>query len=277
MTLPGVRAPGHLELEVFPPMRTLSSLVILLVFTAATSLAQENIRTISQILELDPDEEIEIVTYKGTITVSPWDRPDVQLDVSIEAEDVDGLIMLPHVEIEVKRTARGLYVETDYRAAIRELRRLFENVGAQRLPLVHYVIQIPRTAGLKIDDHMSSITLSDVQSSVDLFTYKGVVEVMNFGGALKLDTFRGIARVSFGNLSRDSSVDTHEGTIFVRLPRNTSFNLDIDLGDPEAVFAADTSFVSIGGVTRAYHGSFNGGGPRLNMITHRGSLQLSSN
>ena len=253
-------------------------LTFLLLGWTATALAQNQIRTVNHTFDLDPDATVLIETYKGSITVTPWERPEVEVEIRIEAEDLDGIVMLPHVEIHTEQDENGLHFETDYRKAQAELLRIFSDAELPRLPLVHYTLRMPRTALLQIEDYMSQINVTDLQSPMEVFTYKGIVDLVNVGGALKLDTVIGTARVAFSYLTRDSSIDTHEGNIAIRLPHDAAFDLDVALGQPSAIFSPDTTFSTLRAIDRHqnYSGPINGGGPRLNLATERGSFMLGT-
>ena len=101
-----------------------------------------------------------------------------------------------------------------------------------------------------------------------------------------LDTFMGKAEVAFSNLARDCTLQSHEGDIAIRLPASTGFDLDVDLEAAAAIFAYEApprtpsreGNVSPVQVIRrqSYRGTINGGGAKLNLVTHSGSLRLSS-
>ncbi len=257
-------------------MRILSLIFAVLLLLSSSASAQDRTRTLSKVFELNADATVEVITYKGLVSVVAWDEPQVAVEIEFVAEDLDGIIMLPHMDVEIRSDEKGLRMETDYRKALRELQRLFQNAGAQRLPLVNYTVKMPRTATLKVDDHMSTIRVTDLQSVMDIFTYKGVIELNNVGGSLKIDTFSGKARIALHNLTRDSSFDTHEGSIAIRLPRDAGFDLNVDMAEAGAMFAADSTLSSLGRVRDNYHGIVNGGGPLLSLVTHRGSFMLST-
>ena len=257
-------------------MRTLSALFCMLLLGSAPMQAQDHIRTISEQYAFDPGGIISLTTYKGSIHVTTWDRSEVQIDVQVEAEDLDGVLMLPYVDIQMEGSTTNLIIETDYRRALYKIRDLFEDLERPRLPLVHYTLHIPSTAELTIEDYMSNTTVMNVRADLEVYTYKGDIDVQNFGGGLTLNTTRGNARVAFVTLTRDSILDTYEGDIAILVPFDAGFNLDVNLGAQHARFAPDSSFTNLRRDEEVYTGSINGGGPRLNLVTHHGSLQLGA-
>ena len=67
--------------------RVLPLVLGLIVLALAPVQAQHLVRTHHHVYAFDPEGEIDITTYKGSIAVAPWDHPKVQIDVRIVAED----------------------------------------------------------------------------------------------------------------------------------------------------------------------------------------------
>ena len=267
--------------------RVLRALLVCVLLAGAPVQAQNMVRTLNHVYAFDQEGEIDLTTYKGNVTIILWDEPKVQIDVQIEAEDFDGVLMLEDIVIRIAGSEQSLKIETDYRKALREIYKLFDYSTSPRLPPVHYVIQMPRTARLKIDDYMSVTTIADFQADLDVYTYKGEVALTNFGGTLTLDTFMGEAQVAFSALARDSKIECHEGRLAVALPDGAGFDLNVDLGTAQAVFASEAGFAgldlpdgtngssTLSGKKKTYRASINGGGPRLSLATHSGAVRLS--
>ena len=267
-------------------MRVLPLVLGLFVLALAPVQAQHLVRTHSHVYAFDPEGEIDLTTYKGSIAVAPWDHPKVQIDVRIVAEDYDGVLMLEDIVIRIEGSEQSLTIETDYRKALQGIYKLFDYSTSPRLPPVHYVIRMPRTARLKIDDYMSVTTITDFQADLDFYTYKGKVTLTHFGGTLRLDTFMGKAQVALSTLARDCRIESHEGEVAVSLPDGLGVDLDVDLGTSQAVFAYEASLAGLDGGAKGSHAllrkkmtyqtSINGGGARLSLATHSGSLRLSN-
>ena len=268
--------------------RVLSAALGLLLIALAPVQAQNLVRTLNHVYAFDLEGEIDLITYKGNITIVLWDQPKVQIDVQIQAEDYVGVLMLEDINIRIAGSEQSLKIETDYHQALREIYKLFDYSISPRLPPVHYAIKMPRTAHLKIDDYMSVTTITDFQADLDFYTYKGEVVMTNFGGTLRLDTFMGKAQVAFSPLARDSRIESHQGQVVVTLPDGVGFDLDVDLGTPQAIFASEASFTGLdppdgakgslllAGKKTTYRASINGGGARLSLTTHSGLIRLSN-
>ncbi len=264
----------------------IAGLVLCLMMPATTTWAQAHVRTFSKMYSFDPDGVIDLSAYKGSIAIVPWDQAQVQIDVRIVAEDMAGAMMLWDVKVRIFGSLLDLTIETDYRKALKKIEDLAEASVYPRLPRVHYVIKMPSTARLKVEDYMSDTTINGFHASLEYYTYKGTLEVTNFRGAMAFDTFMGKARVALGAHVGDCSLQTHQGIVDVELPDGLGLNFDISLGTPQAVFADEGEVVELrpqkrtrpanGGAKpdQAYQATLNGGGALLTLATHSGALRL---
>ena len=257
--------------------------MLCLMVPVVTAGAQAHVRSFTKAYSFDPDGVINLLAYKGSIDIIPWDQPQVQIDVRIVADDMAGAIMLWDVKVRIAGSLLDLEIETDYREALRKIEDLAEASIYPRLPRVHYVIKMPSTVRLKVEDYMSDTTIRGFHAPLEYYTYKGTLEMTNFRGSLDLDMFMGKAQVALGTHVGDCRIETHQGAVAVDLPEGLGVDLDVNLGTPQAVFANENDDVAFqqGRGTRgdakpdqAYQGILNGGGARLSLVTHSGSLRL---
>ncbi len=263
------------------------SLIALLLIPANASLAQDV--KISDSVALPQDGRVVIDTYKGSIDVTTWDRAEVSIDVVIEADGDRDLVEL--TEVHIDKSGKTLRIETDYKKAKNARKKgLFGNYSVS-LPLVHYTIRMPRTADLSIEDYKSDISIADINADLDLETYKGEARVDRVEGALRIDTYKGEVFVSelIGTLHADtykgkiearfldfagnSMVDTYRGEVDLIFPREAGFDLNADLGRRGDI-DANFSLASLKQDKNRYRGEVMGGGPRLNVETYSGTINL---
>ncbi len=275
-------------------MRTLTLLLCLLVggwLVARPAQAQEE-KTLSFSESLDDDGTLIVETHKGSVTVTVWDRDEVEVEVRIVADGNDKLV--EGTDVIVHHTGRTLHFETDYDVDAwddfrkRGILGVFSEGFSS--PFVHYEIRMPRTARLKIDDHKSEIRVTGLEADLTIDTYKGIVEVEDFDGALRLETYKGIVDVHFSRLADDSVVDTYKGTVTLVLPKDAGFDLYADLsrkGDLDSDFDVkgdrgrrdkdrdgywDPDDDDDG--DQIYRTEVNGGGPQLRLETYKGRIKL---
>ena len=264
-----------------------SLLALLLALTASPARAQRNhapapddsVRTsltYSDTLSLAARGTLTIENYRGSIAVSTWDRSAVGYTVRVVAEDFDGLLMLPDIDVQVERGPRGaLTLVTDYTEALRGLQALYGELEPTVLPALHYTVLMPRTATLRIDDYMSAIDVDDLDADLTISSYQGTVAVRNLEGALQLGLFMGQADIGFAAFTRDSTIDTYEAAVDIRVPRDAGFDLAYDLGEASTFVDQGFRLAATPSVAaRSAEYQINGGGPRLYLVNQSGSMRL---
>jgi putative adhesin len=251
-------------------------LAVGLVLVVASAQAADT-KEVHRTVPLDTDGRVTVETFKGTVDVKTWDRPEIQIDAVIEP-DPDGREQAEKVrltEVRVSGSGAAVAIRSDYHAA--EHLHFLGFLGGDdgTLPFVRYTVQMPSTAKLEIEDHKSQIRVAGLRSDLKLHTYKGTARVVGLDGAARVDTYKGDVRVEFARYGHDSRFETYKGEVEVRLPRDSRFELEGQAGrrgDIETDFAMTTH----AGRSRSAEitGAVNGGGPRLRMTTYKGSLRV---
>ena len=271
---------------------------LLLLFALSPSAQAQSTKTVKETFALEPEGEVQIDTYKGSVTVTTWDRPEVELEVIIEPDEDDALVAL--TEIKIDHSERRLSLETDYEKVEKAKKGggLFSWGNSTSLPFARYILRIPRTATLKIDDYKSEIQVAglqadvgiesykgtidvkEVEGSLDVETYKGEAFVSDLDGALRVDTYKGDVRVAFSRLGGDSEIETYKGEVALVIPADDGFNLDADLsrrGDLETnLFNLEDLRRDPEDDDQQYQGAVAGGGPRLELETYKGHFSIRS-
>ena len=263
-------------------MRTISKPLILVtagLFACALAAAVP-VKNVHKTVPLSADGRLEISTYKGSIDVTTWDRPEAEITARVEAdpgaEDSADLAArkVDETRIEIDGGGSSVRVKSDYsRVKDGSLFWIFGNHGT--LPLVHYTVRMPATARLAIDDYKSDSRVTGLKADLKLHTYKGQVRVENLDGAANVDTYKGDVRVHYARYAHASRFETYKGEIEVRLPHDSRFELDAHEGRRGSV-DSDFETVEHAGLRRSVstRGSINGGGPVLRFETSKGSLRL---
>src|SRR5262245_25416082 len=166
-----------------------------LALSVAAGAQASDIKEVHKTLALDKDGRVSIHTYKGSVTVTTWDRPEVQVDARIEpgSEDREDREKVQWTEVRVSGGGSSAHINSDYDEVKHHSHGFFGlfdwDTGA--LPFVHYKIQMPATASLSIEDHKSDIKVSDLKADLKLDTYKGTARVANLDGAMRGETYKG--------------------------------------------------------------------------------------
>ncbi len=254
----------------------------ILTLLAVTAAAQtSDVKEVHKTIALAKDGSLRIKTFKGSMSVTTWDRPEVKVDARIEPDGDDraGREKVQWTEVRFSGGGSSAEIRSDYEDVKRHehgFLGLF-NCDEGSIPFVHYTIQMPATARLEIEDYKSETRLSDLKADLKLHTYKGAVKVANLDGAARVETYKGDVRVEFARFSRASRFNTYKGEIDVRLPKDSRFDLDADSGR-RGLFDSDFPVMTRAGRWRAAResGAVNGGGPELRLSTFKGTLRVRS-
>lgn len=260
-------------------MKLTSYVLICLGIITALAAGQET-REIRKTVPLNRDGRVSIDTYKGSVKVETWEKSEVEIVATIEADEWDRRSddKVRETEIRISDSPGSVRIHTDY-DGIKKRSGSFWGIfdgDSGSLPFVHYVIRMPSTAALRIKDYKSDIDVRNLSARFDLNTYKGRVEVVGLAGGLDLETYKGTCRIDFASFPSASSFETYKGDIDLILPRSAGFTLDADLGR-RGDFDSDFSFASSRGRSRnrsSYDGDVNGGGPTLRLRTDKGNFRV---
>lgn len=246
------------------------------------SVAAQRSREIRKTEPLKADGRLFIDTYKGSVEITCWDKPQVEIVARIEADDMSRYAeeKVEDTDVRIQTSGSTLRIKSDYKH-VRNRGGSFWDIfdgESSSLPLVHYQITMPRTARLEIKDYKSELEVSGLRSDVRIETYKGTAEIHNLEGSLQLDTYKGEVQVEFVDLKGRSSVETYKGTIELRVPRNKGFDLDAELGR-SARFDSDFDIEQPPrgrkSRDRDFRSSVNGGGPVIYMKSSKGTIRLA--
>jgi hypothetical protein len=266
--------------------RALAGLSVLLWVAAASAYAAES-REFQRTVSLDARGAVSIRTFQGSIDIETWDRAQAEISARIEPDTTCGSDSFQQervrlTEIEIDSTASRLELHSNY-DRLKDLPHIPLRVDGFEAtcnahPFVRYRLRIPRTARVEIEDHKSDITMNALTADARIQTHKGTVHVKGHDGGLDLTTHKGDVHVEFARLTEGSRLVTYKGDIEVAVPRSAGFDLDARVergGNLEAPFRLDER--QVGRRERSYEQTVNGGGPRLELSTRKGSLKITEN
>jgi DUF4097 and DUF4098 domain-containing protein YvlB len=256
-------------------------LLILISLTSYVGKSQES-KEIQKTLEMNKNGSVMIDTYKGSITIETWDKPEVNVVAKIEADGSgrDEEEKVRDTKIRIHGTSDRVEIETDYDQLKHHgfsLFGLFSDYNTGSLPFVHYRISMPSTARLKIKDYKSDTKISNLSSSLKMETYKGTVDIASINGAVDLETYKGDVKVEYSKYSSDCRFETYKGKIELTIPHDASFKLDADFGrrvDFDSDFDVNIKHKSRG--DEYYRATVNGGGPVLEISSEKGDIRIQS-
>jgi len=143
-------------------------LSVLLAFAPAGVLAAIAPKEVHQVLPLDAKGELSLATFKGTVKATAWDRAEVKLDASIQADESsdcgteqEKAEWVRRTEVKIETAPGSVRLSSDYDQL--ETAGNLNNHCVSR-PFVNYEIKLPVNARLRIADHKSTIQVADVQA-----------------------------------------------------------------------------------------------------------------
>ena len=238
------------------PRRAPLLLIAALLLSLPPAYAQNN-RTVSDTVPLAADGSVVIDNHEGRITVTTWDRAEVQYEARVETER--GADHSERTTVSVDRSSQRLHLKTEHSGSGGGLLDFFGGGGQNIMP-VHYTVTMPRTARLTIDDHESIIEVTGLRAALGVDTHDGSLTVLDQQGALRIDSHDGDIAVTEhqGDLRIDThdsrirlhgvagrvEIDTHDSPITAEGLRGP-LKLDTHEGRAELAFAALEGDVSI--------------------------------
>lgn len=286
----------------------LAPVLVLALSSSAPLSAQEE--TFEDTVALEPGGRLSLETTRGSVRLTSWDRPTVEIRARIErprrVDDDYARRAIAGTTIEVERDGRSVRIRSDYSGVPRR-ERLFW--GSRHLPRVHYEIRAPRRLDLELDIDRSDTTVQGFEGILVLDLDRSDLEASDLAGSITIDLNR--ARLEASDLSGDIALDLNRGQRVVLDGLSGSLRLDIDrtnvtmrdvridddswveidrgdldvelAGDQALTIAADVSrradFSSDLPMTmqrtgRGFHGTINGGGPELRIEADRSDVRL---
>ena len=235
---------------------------------AASLLSAADVKNFSKTIPLDGNGQFSLDTYKGSIRITAWDQPQVDVQARIVA-DTSGTFAMPvdDVDIRVDGSGSSVHVKTDYRKS----RSLFDEGS---LPFVHYIIRVPRGANLQVKDYKSESDIAGVDGDVEFETYKGTARLDGLKRALRLNTYKGDIRTIFAAFTAPSRVETYKGTIDLSVPRNSKLDLVADLQRRATLDCAFPVTIRSSRQGQSFRTGVNGGGAELRVSSYRGDIRL---
>lgn len=205
---------------------------------------------------------VRLENVNGTVSVSAWDREEVEIHAVKTARRSSADLNL--VDIEVKSTGGRVEVNTRYPSD--------QGVDVT----VEYKIHVPRRVQLEsVATVNGNVRVTDVDGGGQLHTVNGDVEVYDCSGGFSARTTNGNVREELRGLdAKDLALETMNGSILLALPPNAGAELDAQSLNGEI---RTEEPVLLKGAAR--HGSFRGklgaGGVPLRIRTVNGAIQIA--
>ncbi len=215
------------------------------------------------------DVPVVIEAERGTLEVTGWDQPKVEVYAKVEAET--GMFRPKHAvedtQIQVEEVA-GIRIRVDFSKIQQSSWQVFG--GGQTRPRVNLKIKVPRAAALRVKSSVAASTLSDLRGELEVETVRGSVVMKGIDGVVRLKTVVGDAELHLAKVSAGTRVETVRGNIQVFLPAKGKFDIEPDALRGEV----RSDFGKTAGELIKERTKVNGGGPALRVVTMRGTVEI---
>jgi len=236
---------------------------------------------------------LHVENYKGTIHVTASDGNQVVVDVTKRFEggnESDRKWWMENTEVNFQNGSDRVSVEVKYP----QWNCVFCWQAHDFSSEVDLEIRVPKQINVKLDSYKPDIKIAAVQGDIQIKSYKSPITIDSTNGSIRIDTYKDTIRlqnvslrgplevksykadaeISARTLGDSFTIESSKGTTVVRVPQNAGFDVDYE-GGRRASFRSDFPLSSTAGsFNSSFHGTVNGGGPRLHLRTERGSVSL---
>lgn len=266
----------------------------LVIAWSGSAVAQD--REFSRTVALDAGGSLRVDGSKGSMRITGWDRPEVEIRARIEAprgEDAEyARRVVEATRIDVTGQGASVVVATSYEDVPAKEGGWRRGRGDRTVPAVHYEIHAPRRIVLAIDSDRGPADVSGFEGRFDLVVDRGELHVSDVAGELRLeidrgdssriDGFRGSVTIEADRtdlsidaqaLDRDSRIEIDRGDVEVRVPAGQGLTVHTDIsrrGDFRTDFPIEWSTSD----PRHSQGRINGGGSSLTVESDRAVIAL---
>jgi DUF4097 and DUF4098 domain-containing protein YvlB len=236
-----------------------SLMAVTLAVTAAAQVTEEFHRTVP----LSSDGRVSLENINGNVTVTGWERNEVQIDAVKKANDQQ---KLTEARIEVDASSDSVRIKTKYP----------EHRTNNNPATVTYELHVPRLARL---DHMDlvngSLTVSQVSGEINGELVNGKTDIRDLSGRLNISAVNGTITASFRTLDnvKEIRLKSVNGAINLGLP--ASPNAEVSVSTVNGGISTDYP-LQVKGKFMGHHldGTLGSGGTQIEISNVNGSVRI---
>lgn len=234
--------------------------------------AASGVKEIHRNVPLAANGSVSIETHNGSVHVTAWNQPSVDISARIEAEPFSGRPEdVQATDVKISGGGTSVSIESDY-TAIQEHWSFLAFGWNRSLPLIHYTIRVPATARVHVEEHNASAQVIGLRGDVVVRSHNGAVHVRDLAGAADIETHNGDIDVEFASFARTSRLTTHNGAVEVAMPAASRLTLNANAHRRNPVSSDFPLLIRTSHPVLA--ATINGGGPELRFTAHNGELTL---
>jgi hypothetical protein len=209
----------------------------------------------------------------------------------LEVKNTNGFIRVEvgsdQVEVSAERVARAATPE----AAKEMLSKIevVEDVSSDRVRLetrrpsggfgrgnveVRYTIRVPSSAQVDLQNTNGEVRVTGVTRGVRVSTTNGAIDGRGLGGEVRASTTNGGVDLELASVTRPVHVSTTNGGVSVRIPSDAKADLEATCTNGGIDVSGIDLDVEGERTRRRLAGRLNGGGPRLDVSTTNGAIEI---
>lgn len=270
----------------------LVSVTILALFVPAAALAQP--REFSRTMALDTGGELRLTATKGSVTLTAWDRQEVEVRARIEEPPWtlgdDARRAVDATTVDVTGDRRAVSIRSNYDLVPPRRGSWWD--GDRIIPSIHYDIKAPCKVNLRLDIDRSNTELAGFEGQLTLETDRSEVtarelrgtiyltidrggrsRLSNIQGRVDLDADRTDVLIDAVRLDGDSRIKADRGDIELRISSSQPLRVRADV-ERRGSFRSDFPLERRGRRDSIIEGTINGGGPELVVRGYRADIEL---
>jgi hypothetical protein len=216
---------------------------------------------VSETRPLAKDGRFELENTNGRIEISAWDEAKVSIDATKRAASER---RLDDIRIEISGEGDSVRVRTRHPRA-----HLFGGGGR-----VDYVVRVPRTARVRVEDVNGHVEVTGVSGEVAASTVNGSVDVHDAAGAVSASAVNGGVDVGLARVDPQGRSDIHTTNGSVRLTLPADAGAEIDARTVNGGVSCDFDLSSETRSKRRLEGRIGSGGGRFELRSVNGSVSI---
>ncbi|NOT63437.1 MAG: hypothetical protein HOP19_24770 [Acidobacteria bacterium] len=272
-------------------------IVCLALLLSATAFAQT--KNFQRTVEFAPGGDLRVNTDLGTLRLTAWDRPEVEVVARISgregngtsAEDMRRSVELTQIEV-TGGDGQPLSIRANYDGGNPENKKIWISWN-RHPPFIEWEIRAPRQLNLTLDvDRSETAEVRGFEGRHVLNSDRTALRLDDLSGDLRLDIDRGQGsqlnnvrgklmieadrtNLSFERLqlTGDSKVQIDRGTLDMRMAGAAGLSVSMNK-ERRSSFKSDFPFTMNSSNEDKIEGTINGGGPRLTLHTDRTQVHL---
>ncbi len=236
-----------------------SLLLLATLFAAGSLFAAEE--TVNLEAALKAGGSLQLSNDNGNVTIHAWDKEQVVLKAVKKARNQDALS-----KVKVSLTGRGDQVVITAKQS--------KSFWGGRNVSVAMELWVP--AKLKLSAHATNgyVKVENVQGDLHVSTTNGDVTLLGAAGKVQSSTTNGDLRTDLvAGEDKGVSMETTNGSITLRLASSTKGQLDASTTNGS--IASELPLTVSKSSKKHLVGALNGGGPRIELETTNGSINIS--